>query len=170
MPPRLTLPHRNGQPRRNTLEAKCEQIRERRQASAAGESSLFRSRPVLMTSLRSMRDTAIQPTGVRVGHRHRNTCIRVLDSLPEPRAVAPPHTLKMFRFPQEPTILGFRFDLDCWSLLDASNQVSRHVPKRCGAGRADERSHRLRQKSGGRAGRVAHAYHLTSSPCTAALP
>src|SRR5262249_61326472 len=55
--------------------------------------------------------------------------------------------------------LGSRLDLDCWGLLDASNQVSRHARRKTAG--ADEQmnvSHRLRQKQRGLAGRVRSAY------------
>src|SRR5260370_10678642 len=55
--------------------------------------------------------------------------------------------------------LGSRLDLDCWSLLDASNQVSRHARRKTAG--ADEQmnvSHRLRQKKRGLAGRVRSTY------------
>src|SRR5260370_7043918 len=55
--------------------------------------------------------------------------------------------------------LGSRLDLDCWSLLDASNQVSRHARRKTAG--ADEQinvSHCLRQKHRGLAGRVRSAY------------
>src|ERR1700752_5371369 len=75
------------------------------------------------------------------------------------RAVAPPHTLKMFGALKSHD-LGSLPDLDCWSLLDASNQVSRHARRKTAG--ADEQmnvSHRLRQKHRGLAGRVRSAYN-----------
>src|SRR5258708_17715617 len=56
--------------------------------------------------------------------------------------------------------LGSRLDLDCWGLLDASNQISRHASRKTtGADKQMNVSHRLRQKHRGLAGRVRSAYH-----------
>src|SRR5215472_15679693 len=55
--------------------------------------------------------------------------------------------------------LGSRLDLDCWRLLDASNQVSRHARRKTAG--TDEQinvSRRLRQKHRGLAGRVRSPY------------
>src|SRR5712671_2863201 len=74
------------------------------------------------------------------------------------RAVATLHTRKM-SVSLKSYDLGSRPDLDCWSLLDASNQVSRHAPRKTAG--TDEQmnvSHRLRQKHRGLAGRVRSAY------------
>src|SRR6201993_129904 len=56
--------------------------------------------------------------------------------------------------------LGCRLDVDCWSLLDASNQVSRHARRKtAGADEEMNVSRRLRQKNRGLASRVRSAYH-----------
>src|ERR1700741_3870935 len=93
--------------------------------SASGEISLRQVPSGLDETLRIERDTAIQPTGVRVGPRHQEYVLEVVTRY-RTRAVAPLHTLKMFGSLKIHDFC-FRFDLDCWSLLDASNQVSRHA-------------------------------------------
>src|SRR5216684_4387409 len=108
-------------------------------------------------TFRIERDTAIQPTGVRVGPRHQEYVLKILTRY-RARTVAPPHTLKMFGSLKSHD-LGSRPDLDCWVLLDASNQVSRHARRKTAG--ADEQmnvSHRLRQKHRSLAGRVRSAY------------
>src|SRR5262249_34101475 len=55
--------------------------------------------------------------------------------------------------------LGSRLDLDCWGLLDASNQVSRHAHRKtAGADEQMNMPRRLRQEHRGLAGRVRPAY------------
>src|SRR4029077_20371548 len=107
-------------------------------------------------TFRVERDTAIQPTGVRVGPRHQEYVPKVVTGY-RARAVAPPHTLKMF-VSLKSHDLGSCLELDCWGLLDASNQVSRHSRRKtAGADEQMNAFHRLRQKHRGLAGRVRSA-------------
>src|SRR5260370_15963554 len=104
-------------------------------------------------TFRIERDTAIQPTGVGFGPRHQKYVPNILTRY-RARAVAPPHTLKM-SVSLKSHDLGSRLDLDCWGLLDASNQVSRH-PRRTTAGADDQMNvpRRLRPGHRGLTGRA----------------
>jgi len=56
--------------------------------------------------------------------------------------------------------LGSRLDVDCWSLLDSSNQVLATCSlKDCWSGRGDDVSRRLRQKNRAWPAEFAPAYH-----------
>src|SRR4029077_18181160 len=124
--------------------------------SGSGELFLRQVPSGLDETLRIERDTAIQPTGVRFGPRHVEYVLKIVTGY-RAGAVAPPDTLKMF-VSLKSHDLGSCLELDCWGLLYASNQVSRHARRKtAGADEQMNAFHRLRQKHRGLAGRVRSA-------------
>src|SRR5574342_517225 len=123
----------------------------------SGEIFLRQVPSSLDETFRIERDSAIQPTGVGFGARHQEYVLNILTRY-RARAVAPPYTLKM-SVSLKSHNLGSRLDLDCWGLLDASNQVSRHARRKTtGADEQMNLPRHLRQEHGGLAGRVRPAY------------
>ena len=99
---RLTLPHRTS-PTANTPGSEVSSRYGERSSRPSGSGEIFlRQVPSgLDETLRIERDTAIQPTGVRVGPRHQEYVLNIRDSLPRPCRRATAHAQDV-RFPQEP--------------------------------------------------------------------
>jgi len=122
---RLTLPHRTS-PTANTPGSEVSSRYGERSAGhrAAARSSFVRSDPVLMKPFSS---SATRPLANRCSRRPPSSGIRAyIVTRYRARTVAPPHSSRC-SVPSRAHDLGACLDVDGWSLLDASNQVSRHA-------------------------------------------